>query len=272
MSVSADISARDASEAPVRPGLSIVVPAFNERKHVGSVLEHAAALARRSRACTELIVVDDGSTDRTPDAIRGAVAIVREDGAEFEFTHGELRGRVLAHAQNRGKGAAVRRGMLAARGGRVLMCDADLSAPLEELPKLDRALDEGADVVIGSRDMPDSILAPPQPLGRRIAAWLFRAVRRRLLLHEIRDTQCGFKLFTHEAAQAVFSRCTVNGWLFDCEALAIAAALGLRVREVGIVWRDDPDSRVEVLPAAVTALPTLLAIRRRWGAGREAMG
>lgn len=272
MSLSADASGPEATEAPARPGISVVVPAFNERKHMGAVLEHAAELACRSRTCTELILVDDGSTDGTPCVLRSSVAIVRDVGGEFEFTYGPLHGRLLAHAQNRGKGAAVRRGVLAARGSRVLMCDADLSAPLVELPKLGRALDEGFDVAIGSRDLPDSVLDPPQPLGRRIAAWLFRAVRRRLLLPGIRDSQCGFKLFTRDAAQAVFSRCTVDGWLFDCEALAIAAALRLRVREVGIVWRDDPDSRVEVLPAAIAALPTLLAIRRRWGAGREPMG
>lgn len=264
MAVSADASGRDASQAPARPGISIVVPMLNERAHVALVLERAAALARKARAETELIVVDDGSADGTSGALRSAVALVREDGAEFEFTCGPLQGRLLAHARNRGKGAAIRRGMLAARGRRVLMCDADLSAPLDELPKLEWALDEGFDIAVGSRDMPESVLAPPQPLGRRIAAWLFRAVRRRLLLPEVRDSQCGFKLFTHDAAQAVFSRCTVDGWLFDCEALAIAATLGLRVREVGIVWRDNPDSRVEVLPAALTALPTLLAIRRRW--------
>jgi dolichyl-phosphate beta-glucosyltransferase len=118
-------------------------------------------------------------------------------------------------------------------------------------------------VAIGSRDLPDSILDPPQPLGRRLLAWGFRALRRRLLLAAIRDTQCGFKLFTRPAAFAIFTRQTIDGWLFDCEVLGLAERLGQRIREVGVVWRNRPYTRVQAGREMCRALPTLLAIRRR---------
>ena len=153
--------------------------------------------------------------------------------------------------------------MLAAAGTHLLMSDADLSTPIGEVVKLCDWLERGYDVVIGSRDRPESRLDPPQPWRRRLPAWAFRALRRRLLLPELRDTQCGFKLFRREAAREVFARQTVDGWLFDCEVLALADRLGYRIKEVGVTWRHHPHSRVSVWRTMFTALPTLLAIRRR---------
>jgi hypothetical protein len=159
--------------------------------------------------------------------------------------------------------------MLAATGELVLMCDADLSTPVAEVERLLEWLERGYAVVIGSRDMRESVLDPPQPRLRRWAAWGFRAIRRRLLLGELRDTQCGFKLFRREAAQQIFSRQTIDGWLFDCEVLGIAERLGYRIKEVGVVWGNNPDSRVKPVREALLAVPTLLAIRRRLGAMEE---
>ncbi len=195
-------------------------------------------------------MVDDGSRDGTCDIVR-------------RFAAEPLDVRLLVNAANRGKGYAVREGMLAATGGLVLMCDADLSTPIEELEKLLSWLERGYDVVIGSRDMPESVLDPPQPLLRRWLAWRFRAIRRRLLLRELRDTQCGFKLFRRDAAREIFSRQATAGWLFDCEVLGIAERLGYRIKEVGVIWRNNPDSRVKPVREALLAVPTLLAIRRR---------
>ena len=230
--------------------LSIIIPAYNEARRIMPTLRQIHAyMARLGQHC-ELIVVDDGSQDGTADLVR---QYARE-------THDV---RLIVNRGNRGKGYSVRQGMLAATGEALLMCDADLSAPIEELEKLLPWLERGCDVVIGSRDLPDSRLDPPQPATRRRMAWLFRALRRGLLMPKLRDTQCGFKLFQCEAAREIFARQRVNGWLFDCEVLGIAEKLGYQIEEVGIIWRNDPDSRVNLFRELLTALPTLLAIRLR---------
>lgn len=230
--------------------LSIVIPAFNEAHRLGTTLERLRQYARQRGEAWEVVVVDDGSTDATGDVARG-------------FSSAPLTVQLLVNPANRGKGHAVARGMLAASAEVLLMSDADLSTPIEELERLRAWLDRGHDVAIGSRDMPDSQLDPPQPLLRRWMAAVFRGLRRRLMLPAVRDTQCGFKLFRREAARAVFARQTIGGWLFDCEVLGLAERMGYRVKEVGVVWQHHPHSRVSVLREALTALPTLLAIRRR---------
>lgn len=241
------------------PSLSIVIPAYNEAARIGVTLERIRDYALRTDTGCEIIVVDDGSRDATAD-------VVRQVAAQAPAV------RLLANATNRGKGYSVRQGVLAATGDVVLMCDADLSAPIEELEKLLPWLDHGCDVAIGSRDLPDSRLDPPQPLLRRWAAWAFRAIRRRVLLPELRDTQCGFKCFRREAAQAIFARQTIDGWLFDCEVRGLADRLGYRIKEVGVVWRHDPVSRVQPLREAPFALPTLLRLRHRLSKLSSAQG
>jgi len=244
----------DRSAAPC--DLSIVIPAYNEARRIRRTLEAVRACAAGAGARWEVVVVDDGSRDGTQAVVAG-------------FDPGPLRLRLLVNERNRGKGHAVRRGMLAAAGDRVLMCDADLSAPIEEVYKLLAWVERGYDVVIGSRDLPDSRLAPPQPPLRRLAARAFRWLRRLIMLRGIQDTQCGFKLFRRAAAREIFSHATVNGWLFDCEALGLAERFGYRIREVGIVWGNHPDTRVRPLRETFTALPRLLSIRRRLGRVRR---
>jgi dolichyl-phosphate beta-glucosyltransferase len=235
------------------PHLSIVIPALNEGAVIAGTLERIRAYAAGASRSCEIVVVDDGSTDDTAGVVRGQPPDL-------------IAVRMLVNPANRGKGHSVARGMLAATGDFVLLCDADLSTPIDEVEKLLPWLGRGNDVVIGSRDMPDSRLDPPQPLVRRVMAWTFRALRRRLLLPELRDTQCGFKLFMQPAARAIFSRLTVDGWLFDCEALGLAERLGYRIKEVGVIWRNRPHSRVKPVREALNALPALLRIRRRLAA------
>lgn len=247
------------SEASPAPQLSIVIPAWNEQRRLPGTLRSLAEFAAAGDPTVELVVVDDGSTDATPNAIEQFDRFLKRlpPAVERPFLV------VLHNAVNRGKGHAVRRGMLAATGPLRLMCDADLSTPIEEWPRLAAQISNGCDIAIGSRDLPESRLDPPQPFLRHAPALLFRALRRRLLLKQIRDTQCGFKLFTAAAAQRVFELATVDGWLFDCEVLALAERLGLRTAEVGVTWRNDRDSRVSPLREALRTLPELRRIRRR---------
>jgi dolichyl-phosphate beta-glucosyltransferase len=265
---------------PSRPALSVVIPAYNEAQRIGPTLQQIGAYVRQRGLACEIIVVNDGSDDGTAAAVAAACGAEKYEEAKvgtgtgmssdappshlstFPASHTPIV-RVLENAQNSGKGAAVRRGMCAAAGERVLLCDADLSTPIEQLPRLEPWLDRGYDVVIGSRDLPDSELDPPQPLLRRLMAWAFRAVRRRVLLPQVRDTQCGFKLFRGTVVGAIFERQQEPGWLFDCEVLALAERLGCRIKEVGVVWHHHPSSRLRPSREAVRAMPTLLAIVRR---------
>jgi dolichyl-phosphate beta-glucosyltransferase len=243
-----------------RPALSVVIPAYNEAARLPGTLKRIGDYVIRTGMSCEIIVVDDGSTDETW-------------GMLERFESGPLYLLLCRNPRNRGKGHAVRQGVACASGAAVLMCDADLSTPIEQIDRLLPWLDGGYDVVIGSRDMPESVLDPPQPLMRRCMAWIFRAIRRRLLLPEIRDTQCGFKLFRGSAAAQIFPLQTLDGWLFDCEVLALAERLGQRIKEVGVRWENHPHTRVRPLVEAFRAIPTLLAVRRRVrgmkGAGDE---
>jgi glycosyltransferase involved in cell wall biosynthesis len=237
-------------ESSEQPSLSVVIPAYNEAARILNTLTRIHEYLFGSGWRFELVIIDDGSRDDT-------VSIIRD------FARRNRNVRLIINPRNRGKGFAVRQGMLVATGELVLMCDADLSTPIEELEQLLPCTQRGCHVVIGSRDLPDSRLDPAQPARRRRLAAIFRTLRRLLLLPRLRDTQCGFKLFRHDAARAIFTRQRTNGWLFDCEALGLADRLGYRIQEIGVHWQDNPDSRVRLLPAALAALPTLLLIRLR---------
>lgn len=247
------------AEQPFVPHLSIIIPAWNEARRLPATLAAIRTFAYQAAGPVEALVIDDGSADATAARVQDFAEKVARDGG----LSARLKIELISNEANRGKGFAVRRGMLAATAPQRLLSDADLSTPFSDLPRLQAAIADGADIAIGSRDVPGARLDPPQPLLRRLPAWSFRWLRRRLLLPEIRDTQCGFKLFTAAAARQVFERCTIDGWLFDCEALAIAARLGLKITEIGVTWRNDRDSRVKPLREALRAIPTLLAIRKR---------
>jgi glycosyltransferase involved in cell wall biosynthesis len=244
-------------EVVPRPKLSVVIPAHNESSRIVRTLGRIRDYLVSRGWSGEIVVVDDGSSDDTVELVRG-------------FDAGPLAVRIERLAGHQGKGFAVRAGMLSGAGELLLLCDADLSTPIDQVEKLLAAVRGGADVAIGSRDLPASRLEPPQPWARRLPAWVFRALRRRLLLPQLRDTQCGFKLFRREVARAVFARQTVAGWLFDCEILALAEAGGFRIEEVGVVWRDDPRSRVRVAREILPSLVALWSIRRRVRGLRQA--
>jgi dolichyl-phosphate beta-glucosyltransferase len=230
------------------PALSIVIPAFNEAERLPRTLDRLAAHFA-GRTDHEVLVVDDGSRDDTAARAEAAGATV------------------LRNEANRGKGYSVRRGMLAARGRRRLMTDADLSTPIEELGRLAARMDEGYDVVIGSRALPGSRIEVHQPWYRENMGRLFNLFVRTLVVPGIHDTQCGFKLFSAEAANAVFSAARLDGFSFDVEALFLAARRGCRIAEVPVLWRNDAASRVS-LRRGFLAFPDLLRIRLNDWTGR----
>lgn len=227
-----------------RPDLSVVVPAYNEALRLPATLArvrgHLAARGLRH----EIVVVDDGSSDGTADVARAAGEAVR----------------VLRHEPNRGKGYAVRRGMLAATGERRLMTDADLSTPIDELGRLEAEIDRGVDVAIGSRAVAGARIEVRQPAYREATGRLFNVLVQALLLPGLADTQCGFKLFTGAAAETAFRACRLDGFSFDVEALYVARRRGLRIAEVPVVWRNDTATRVG-LAGGGAAFADLLRIR-----------
>jgi len=231
------------------PALSVVVPALNEEDRLPGTLERITSHLGRRGEAYEVLVVDDGSHDRTAERAEAAGATV------------------LRNEANRGKGFAVRRGMLAARGGRRLMTDADLSTPIEELDRLGARMDEGHDVVIGSRALPGARIEVRQPWYRENTGRLFNFFVRALAVPGIMDTQCGFKLFSAEAARAVFSAARVDGFSFDVEALFLARKKGYRIAEVPVRWRNDAATRVSLVRGFL-AFPDLLRIRANAWSGR----
>jgi len=237
-------------EAP-SPELSVVIPAFNEAAVIEETVEAVCRFVTEHGLKAEVIVVDDGSTDETATL------------AERVLARWPLASRVLRLNPNEGKASAVRRGMLEASGDLLLMTDADLSTPLEELPKLLEAIQSGADVAIASRAVPGARLDPPQPFRRLLVGKAYAFVRRLILLPHIADTQCGFKLFTRRAAREAFSRQTTTSWAFDAEVLYIAHRLGCRIVEVPVVWRNRPESKVRVLRDLWKVLRDLLLARWR---------
>jgi len=231
------------------PALSVVIPALNEEDRLPRTLERIASYLGRRGGGYEVLVVDDGSHDRTSERAEAAGATV------------------LRNEAKRGKGFAVRRGMLAARGPRRLMTDADLSTPIEELDRLSARMDEGHDVVVGSRALPGARIEVRQPWYRENTGRLFNLFVRALAVPGVKDTQCGFKLFSAAAARDVFSAARVDGFSFDVEALFLARKKGYRIAEVPVLWRNDAASRVSLLRGAL-AFPDLLRIRANDWSGR----
>lgn len=232
------------------PSISVVVPAYNEENRLNSTLHAVYDYLRRHFPRFELLVVDDGSTDRTP-------AIVQEFAQEHPETQ------LISYQPNKGKGHAVRTGILQSRYEWVLFSDADLATPIEELANLARKLREGYDIAIASRAVRGATLVIRQPWYREFAGRSFNLLVQLLAVPGIHDTQCGFKLFRQEAAREVFSRCQENGFSFDIEALHVAMRLGYRTAEVPVHWMHREGSKVRLLRDAVRMFLALLRIARR---------
>jgi glycosyltransferase involved in cell wall biosynthesis len=241
---------------PLPVSLSIVIPAYNEEKRLPATLDRVREyLSTEYSQDWECVVVDDGSRDATAD-------LVQRTHAE------EPRVRLVKNPGNRGKGYAVRNGMLAAKGSWRLFSDADLSAPIEELPKLLTAAERNEAVIaLGSRALDRSLVSVHQSAFREYSGRFFNLTMRTLTGLPFRDTQCGFKLYRADAAETVFARQIEDGFSFDVEDLVIAQRLGLRMVEVPVRWANVEGTKVSAWSGAKSFLD-LLSIRGRALSGR----
>jgi glycosyltransferase involved in cell wall biosynthesis len=233
------------------PYLSIVVPAYNEALRIGISLEKIREYVRTRNYPVELIIIDDGSKDETPDILEE----VREHFPPLK---------VLRNEPNRGKGYSVRRGVLEARGELVLFTDSDLSAPIEEANKLIAALEsERADAAVGSRALERRLIGVRQPAHREFAGRIFNLLVRLFTGLKIRDTQCGMKLFRSATTRRAFELQRVDGFGFDPELLFIIQRLGRKIVEVPMRWNDNPATKVNFLRDSSRMFWDLAALRWR---------
>jgi dolichyl-phosphate beta-glucosyltransferase len=230
------------------PFLSVIVPAYNERARIGATLRDLSKALAGLAPSWEIRVVDDGSSDDTAAIVERAAA-----------TDGRI---VLQREPHRGKGAAVRAGMLASTGTLRFMCDADLSMPPREIQRFIDAVPATSDVAIASRELPGAVRIG-EPHLRHWMGRGFNWLVRTTTLPGIQDTQCGFKMFSASAAEAIFPRVTTDGWAFDIEVLGLARQLGLRVLEIPVEWHYGAVSRVSPVRDTVRMTRELWAIRRR---------
>ncbi|HEV3513809.1 MAG TPA: dolichyl-phosphate beta-glucosyltransferase [Candidatus Sulfotelmatobacter sp.] len=227
---------------------SLIIPAYNESARLGSTLERVLAYVHAQGWNAEVIVVNDGSRDNTAE-------IVKSFAAKDPIL------RLVENPGNRGKGYSVRNGMLNARGEILLFSDADLSSPIEEAPKLLAALDQGADIAIGSRWLRSETQTHRQPLHRQLFGRIFNLMLRLSLGLKFKDTQCGFKAFKQPAARAIFPLQKIERWGFDPEILFLARKFGVKVKEVPVVWGHSGGTRINPLVDGARMFQEMVRVR-----------
>jgi len=228
------------------PFLSVIIPAFNEAGRLPNTLELIEQFLSSQAFTYEILVIENGSTD-------GTLQIAQE-------LHKKIRHLKVMHEETRGKGWAVRQGMLAAQGEFRFICDADLSMPIEEVLRFIPPQLEDSPIAIASREAPGAVRYD-EPEYRHLVGRIFNLLVRLLLLKGLNDTQCGFKCFRADAAQRIFPLVTITGWTFDVEALFIGRKLGYKIAEIPIHWYYKSNSRVNVLRDSIHMGLDLLKIR-----------
>lgn len=230
------------------PFLSIIIPAYNEAVRILPTLRRATAYLANQQYSWEVVVVDDGSTDNTGELVTGFIQ--------------EVPGITLLALPHRGKGGAVRAGMIHAQGTYRFLCDADLSMPIEQLERFLPPQLEGFEVALGSREV-FGARRIDEPSRRHLMGRIFNWLVRVLAVRGISDTQCGFKCFQHEAAEILFRQQKTNGFAFDIEVLFLAQKMKMRLVEVPIDWYHMPQSKVRPMRDAIAMTKDILEIRRR---------
>ena len=234
-----------------RPELSVVIPVYNEEKRVSRTLQESFRYLKSKKITAEILVVDDGSKDKTVEVV-----------GQFKRQAGRnQRLRVLKHGVNRGKGAAVQTGALAAKGKTVLYMDADNSTPLSEFENFRSALSRGTEVILGSRAVDRKKVKIHQPFYREAMGRIFNLFVQLIATPGLWDTQCGFKAFSRKAAQTIFPLQTIERFGFDVELLYIAHKHGFPIREIPVQWFDSPYSKVNVIRDSTRMFTDLLVIR-----------
>ncbi|APG26979.1 hypothetical protein A7E78_03505 [Syntrophotalea acetylenivorans] len=228
--------------------LSVIVPAYNEQNRIIHSLPKLLREVERRFLDFEIIIVDDGSNDDTAKIVK-------------KFTAINKKVRLISYRHNMGKGHAVRTGVLAAKKDYVLYCDADLSTPFREVRKLLKAIDDGCDIAIGSRARKDTRILKRQPVYRVLMGKTFNKIVKLLAVSEINDTQCGFKCFKAAIALDIFKDCYIDGFSFDVEMLYIAKKRDFKVKEVGVLWTNDTQSKVHPIYHSLQMFKDLVIIR-----------
>ncbi|MBN2307362.1 MAG: glycosyltransferase family 2 protein [Candidatus Hydrogenedentes bacterium] len=232
--------------------LSIVIPAYNEASRIPATLRRVDEYLSRQTYDSEIVVVDDGSTDDTAAAVRDTLPGVH----------------LVSYGRNYGKGHAVKTGMMVAVGAYRVFYDADASTPIEELERLLPCFYDGADIVIGSRSLPESDVQVRQTWYREQMGRMFNRLLRLLALTSFPDTQCGFKGFTAEACRIVFPRQTLDRFSFDAELLFIAELHGLRIDQLPVRWINCPHTRVNALLDSLGMMRDIIRVRRNKALGK----
>ncbi|HUN22729.1 MAG TPA: glycosyltransferase family 2 protein [Anaerolineales bacterium] len=238
------------------PQLTVIIPAYNEAKRIVNGLTQTLNYLHSQAYTWELIVVNDGSRDNTAEIVRSALA-------------SEPNARLIDYQPNQGKGHAIRTGVLAATGEWVVFLDADMSTPVEEIDKAIDLLQQGYQVVVGSRRHPESQVQRKASAFRQLGTAIFDFVRTTLVgLHQFNDTQCGFKAYQRSAAVPLYQASVINRFMFDVEILFLAQQSGLRMVEMPVRWMDAEGSTVRFLPGLYQMFRDLTRIRwvhRGWG-------
>jgi len=238
-----------------QPTHSIVIPAYNESERLASSIPKVLQYIYERGLHAEIVVVNDGSRDATAEVVR-------------KFAAADASILLLENPGNRGKGYSIRNGMLHARAAVALFTDADLSSPITEADKLFAAIEDGADIAIGSRWLQRELQTERQPLLRQLFGRLFNIGLRLMLGLKYKDTQCGFKAFNRRAIETVFTRQQIERWGFDPELLFLADKFGLRTAEVPVEWAHDHRSKINPLRDGLKMGAEMLKIRWNWLLGR----
>ncbi len=236
-------------ENPSPVFLSIIIPVYNEEKRIGASLDKLLAYLSRQNWSREIVLVDDGSRD-------GGIELARTRlGGNEEF-------QVVSYGGNRGKGYALKQGMLASRGRYVLFTDADLSTPVEELDKMLPWFEQGFDIVQGSRKMPGASVERHQPWLRENMGKVFTALSNLIVGVKVYDVTCGFKCYRGVVARDLYARQRIFDWSFDAEIIFLARRAGYSLKEVPVHWYDESGTKVNLLRDSVHSFLGLLKIRR----------